>query len=248
MHLIAALRATPLFHSLWDGFTIIDLIAASTNALNGALLARRPDHYKHYTAVGIVLMAFLGGIGGGVSRDVILNKVPAAFTNPWYIVFCTLAGVLGLCLSYNTGQNFREGVFGIMTAFSLPWYAVVGADAALRAHLPLLAAVIIGVIGPTAGRYFIDVTSGVTPKQFVRGEWFVGTAVLASLLYILFDLMGLDIWPATLLTVALAFGFRRAALRFRWEEPEPWEPDAAHQSQAPRKAPAHNIQEELRKT
>ena len=230
MHLLAALRATPLFNSPWDGFTIIDLIAASTNALNGALLARRPDHYKNYTVVGIILMAFLGGIGGGVSRDVILNKVPAAFTNPWYVVFCTLAGVAGLALSYNTGQKFREGIFGIMTAFSLPWYAVVGADAALHAHLPLFAAVVIGVIGPTAGRYFIDVTSGVTAKQFVRGEWFVGTAVLASALYIFFDLAGLKIWPATILTVALAFGFRRAALRFRWEEPEPWEPEATPQA------------------
>ena len=27
-------------------FTLIDLIAASTNAFNGALLARRPDHYR----------------------------------------------------------------------------------------------------------------------------------------------------------------------------------------------------------
>jgi uncharacterized membrane protein YeiH len=248
MHLLAALSALPLFHSSWDGFTIIDLIAASTNALNGALLSRRPDHYKNYTVVGIILMAFLGGIGGGVSRDVILNKVPAAFVNPWYVVFCTLAGVLGLRLSYNTGQKFREGVFGLMTAFSLPWYAVVGADAALHAHLPLLAAVVIGVIGPTAGRYFIDVTSGVTPKHFVRGEWFVGTAVLASMLYIFFDLLGLDIWPATLLTVAIAFGFRRAALRFRWEEPEPWEPDAAQQSQAPHKTPVQNIREDLQKT
>ena len=29
----------------WHGnFTTVDLIAASTNSLNGALLARRPDH------------------------------------------------------------------------------------------------------------------------------------------------------------------------------------------------------------
>jgi hypothetical protein len=34
--------------------------------------------------------------------------------------------------------------------------------------------------GPTAGRYFIDVTSGVTPKQFIKGEYFVTTALLAS--------------------------------------------------------------------
>jgi hypothetical protein len=32
----------------WTGnFTTVDLTAASTNALNGALLARRPDHLYH---------------------------------------------------------------------------------------------------------------------------------------------------------------------------------------------------------
>ena len=49
-----------------DGdFTTVDLIAASTNALNGALLARRPDHYKNWTVVGILLMALLMGLGAG---------------------------------------------------------------------------------------------------------------------------------------------------------------------------------------
>jgi hypothetical protein len=35
-------------------FLIIDLIAATTNAFNGALLARQPDHYRRYTVIGIL--------------------------------------------------------------------------------------------------------------------------------------------------------------------------------------------------
>jgi hypothetical protein len=35
----------------WGNFTTVDLIAATTNALNGALLARRPHHYKQFTVV-----------------------------------------------------------------------------------------------------------------------------------------------------------------------------------------------------
>ncbi len=63
----------------WTGnFITLDLIAAFTNALNGALLARRPDHYKNFTVVGIILMALLMGLGGGITRDVLLNKVPGA--------------------------------------------------------------------------------------------------------------------------------------------------------------------------
>ena len=60
----------------------ISLIAATTNAFNGALLARRPDHYKHFTVIGIIILAYAGGIGGGIVRDVLVNKVPAPLENP----------------------------------------------------------------------------------------------------------------------------------------------------------------------
>jgi len=105
----------------WYGdFTSIDLIAASTNALNGALLARRPDHFKQFTVIGILLMAILGGIGGGVTRDVLVSEVPSALANPAYLVLCVIFGIVGYNLAYAEGQLFREGLFQFMTAFSLP--------------------------------------------------------------------------------------------------------------------------------
>jgi len=209
-----------------SSFTLIDLIAATTNAFNGALLARRPDHWKHWTVVGILLMAVLGGIGGGVTRDVLLNKIPAALTHPSYLILCTLAAVVALRIDWRAGQYFREGLFQFMTAFSLPWYAVVGTDAALNADLPYLGCILIGVVGPTAGRYFIDVTSGLPPKHFIKGEWFVGTAVLVSVVYIVCYEAGLSIWPASLISFAVGFGFRLLALSKAWEEPEPWMPES----------------------
>ena len=93
-----------------DGdFTTIDLIAASTNALNGALLARRPDHYKNFTVVGILLMALLGGLGGGITRDILLGQVPSALTNPAYITLCLAFGVLGYLLAYAEGHALPGG-------------------------------------------------------------------------------------------------------------------------------------------
>ena len=44
----------------------------------------------------------------------------------------------------------------ISAVFSLPWYAAVGVNKALEADLPYIACILIGVVGPTAGRYFID--------------------------------------------------------------------------------------------
>ena len=148
----------------WTGhYTTIDLIAASTNALNGALLARRPDHYKSYTVGGILLMALLGGLGGGITRDVLVAEIPPALTNPAYIVLALFFGAVGYSIAYAGAMLFREGMFQFVLSFSLPWYAIVGAEKGVTVGLPVLPSVLLAVIATTAGRYYIDVTSGVTP-------------------------------------------------------------------------------------
>ncbi len=215
---------------VWTGdFTTIDLIAATTNALNGALLARRPDHYRNYTIVGILLMAIIGGIGGGVTRDVLLGDVPSALTNPAYILLCAAAGFVGYSLAFKRGELFREGLFQFMTSFSLPWYAIVGAQKATEAGLPVLGIIAIAVVGPTAGRYFIDVTSGVPPKQFIRGEWFVGVAALTGLIWVTCDAFGLSTWLSAGIAFIVGFTVRMLALYLGWEEPLAREPAGVYQ-------------------
>ena len=189
--------------------------------VHAVLLARRPSHFKQFTAVGILLLAVLGGTTGGVIRDVLLNTIPAALENPAYVVVCLLAGGLALVVHNRGGQRFRDGLLQVMGAFSLPWYAALAADKALGDHLPYIAAVLLGVVAATAGRYAVDLTCGVTPRQFVRGGWFVGTAVLAAVLYVICSqTFHLSIWPATLISVGVAFVFRLVALLRGWEEPE----------------------------
>jgi uncharacterized membrane protein YeiH len=209
---------------LWGNYTTVDLIAASTNALNGALLARRPDHYKNFTVVGVLLMALVGGLGGGITRDVMLGDVPAALTNPAYITLCLGAGVVGYLIAYGSGQLFREGLFQFMTSFSLPWYAIVGAQKAIGAGIPVLGAILIAIVGPTAGRWLIDVSSGVTPKQFIRGEWFVSIAALTGAVWIVASWAGADTWVAAGVSFAVGFTVRLVALYRAWEEPLAREP------------------------
>ena len=43
-------------------------------------------------------MAFFGGIGGGVTRDVLLAEVPSPLKDPTYFFVCLGAGLLGLAI------------------------------------------------------------------------------------------------------------------------------------------------------
>jgi uncharacterized membrane protein YeiH len=210
-------------------FTTLDLIAASTNALNGALLARRPDHYKNFTIVGILLMALVGGIGGGVTRDVMLAQVPSALTNPAYVTLCLAAGIIGYQLAFAEGQLFREGLFQFATSFSLVFYAIVGAQKGVEAGIPVLGALVLAMVGPTAGRWMIDVSSGVEPKQFIRGEWFIVTALLTGIIWIGCDAIGFNTWVSAAVSFVIGFTFRVAALYRAWEEPLASEPSGVYQ-------------------
>lgn len=216
--------------------TIIDLIAATTNAFNGTILADRRDHRRKWTIVGVILIGVAGGIGGGVARDILLNVIPSALTNPWYLILATLAALLALQATKRLSGHGLRRTFDFMAAFSLPWYAIIGTQKALAADLPGLACVLLGIVGPTAGRYFIDITSGVTPQQFTRGEWFVGTAALTSVVYIILYWLGLTqgnlFYVATIFAWLVGFSFRQLSLHFKWEEPEPWEQDRFHQGEA----------------
>ena len=221
---------TPLILSkfgIWTFTTVewISLIAATTNAFNGALLARRPDHYKHFTVVGIIILAYAGGIGGGIIRDVLVNKVPSPLENPWYLIACLTAAAVALIIDYASAQKFKDGLFQFMTAFSLPWYAIVGAQTALAANLGYIAAVIIGIIATTAGRWIIDVACNVVPKQLVRGEFFVTAAALTGIAYVLCNqTFGLSVIVSTAIAFFVGFGFRLLSQALGWEEWEPWEP------------------------
>lgn len=228
---------------------IIDLIAATTNAFNGALIARRADHYKHFTIIGVILLALAGGIGGGVLRDVLINVVPAPLVNPWYIILATLAAIIALIITYTTGQKFRSGLFAFMTAFSLPWYAIVGAQKAVDHHLGYAAAVLIGVIGTTGGRWIIDVSCKVIPKQLVRGEFFVLNAVLTATLYLACRYaFGMDLAVATAIAAAFGFGFRLLSQFLGWEEFEPAEPEELETGEKVRHGLAVDLKAEFEDT
>jgi uncharacterized membrane protein YeiH len=203
-------------------FPNVDLFSAGINALNGVLVARNPSHNRGYTAAGLLIMAFFGGIGGGVSRDLLLNDIPAPLQDPAYFFVCLLMGLLGLAIYRyleSKEERFRTRTLAFFKSFTLPWFAILGAHKALDHGLGFFGAVLVGLIATTAGGVFIDLFSGVTPEIVRPSEQLVTTAVLASTVYTLIALHYKDshsFFPVTLVAVLVAFIFRFFAVRDHW--------------------------------
>jgi uncharacterized membrane protein YeiH len=208
-------------------FPNVDLFSAGINALNGVLVARNPSHNRGYTVAGLLIMAFFGGIGGGVTRDVLLNDIPGPFKDWMYPVVCVLMGLLGVAIyrySESKEEQFRTRTLAFFKSFSLPWFAILGAHKALEHDLGIFAAIIVGLIATTAGGVLIDLFSGVTPEIVRPAEHLVTTAVLASTVYAVLavQLTGrVGFFPITMIAVLVAFVFRVFAVREHWKQITP---------------------------
>src|SRR5271169_1503528 len=200
-------------------FPEVDLFSAGINALNGVLVARNPSHNRGYTVAGLLIMAFFGGIGGGVSRDILLNVIPSPFQDPTYLLTCLLMGLVGLAI-YRYGatreERFRTRTLAFFKSFSLPWFAILGAHKALEHNLGIWAAIVIGVIATNAGGVLIDLFSGVTPEIVRPSEQLVTASVLAAGVYAVlgtYEKSATSFFPVTLISVTVAFVFRVLAVR-----------------------------------
>jgi len=205
-------------------FPSVDLFSAGINALNGVLVARNPSHNRGYAVAGLLIMAFFGGIGGGISRDLLLNDIPSPIQDPRYFVVCLLMGLLGLGVyryAASKEERFRTRTLAFFKSFTLPWFAVLGAHKTLDHGLGLFSAILVGLLATTAGGVFIDLFSGVTPEIVRPCEHIVTTAVLASGVYAVIALITKDstqFFPITLISVLVAFVFRILAVREHWSQ------------------------------
>jgi len=203
-------------------FPHVDMFAAGINALNGILIARQPSHNRGYTVAGLLILAYFGGIGGGVTRDVLLNDIPSPLQDPTYLLVCILMGLMGMAIyryAASKEERFRTRTLAFFKSFSLPWFAILGAHKALEHHLGIWTAILVGVIATNAGGVLIDLFSGVTPEIVRPSEQLVTASVLASTVYTLLavqEMKSLTFFPVTLIAVLVAFLFRVFAVREHW--------------------------------
>ncbi len=92
----------------------------------------------------------------------------------------------------------------------------------------MLGGLFLAVVGPTAGRWYVDVSCGVPPGHFVGGEWFVSIAALTGLVWVICDAGGLGVWWCAGIAFAVGFTVRVTALYRGWEEPLAKEPTGVH--------------------
>ena len=143
----------------------------------------------------------------------VLNDVPAALLNPWYLIVATAGAAAALLVHGNIDAHRRNDVLVVAGVLAVAWFAAVGASKAHAESIPFPGAIVVGVIGGIASRWIVDVATGFTPFHLQHGASYVGSAVVVAVVYLVATELGLPIWPASLIAVLVGSVYRLAGIR-----------------------------------
>jgi len=199
-------------------FSVVEFSGVAAGALAGALEARRNRTY-HYDLVGVLGLAIVTALGGGISRDILIQKgPPLAFLDIRYLLVTLGAGFAALLFSTRAESRMARYIWAA-DATSLGLFSVAGASRALNAGLPILTALILGIITAIGGGSLRDVLMGRTPRVFERGEPYTLAALLAVLVLLAGDWFGLDRSISTAAGALSGLVLKLLAARFQWKTP-----------------------------
>jgi len=157
----------------------MELTAVVAGALAGAAFGAT----RGLDAVGIAALAVVGGLGGGVLRDVLLRTIPLALTTPAYLYTAAAAALVGMF--FGSLVDRLRLVLASIDTIALGMFTLIGASRALIFDLPLVSAIMLGVITGVGGGLLLDVLVGDTPpKAFRRGAPYATASLAGATTYV----------------------------------------------------------------
>ena len=137
---------------------LFDLIGIFVFALSGGVLAVR---YR-LDLFGVLVLACVTAVTGGIVRDVLIGAIPPASLADWrYLATAILAGLVTFCWS-GVIERLRNPVL-MFDAAGLSLYAVLGTGKALAFGLSPFAATLLGIITGIGGGIARDLLVARTP-------------------------------------------------------------------------------------
>lgn len=195
---------------------VLDLFGTMAFAVTGAFKAI--EHKSDI--VGIIILATMTGVAGGVLRDVVFGRIPPlAIVNPLYVVI-TVATAVAMFFLYRSLKK-HWNLFLKFDAIGLGVFTIIGATFAYNIFgLNFLAMAFAGVLTAVGGGILRDVFVNEMPIVFVKELYasasFIGVVIFFGLLA-----AGIDLNIAAIPSIVAATSLRLLAMKYNWNLPLP---------------------------
>jgi uncharacterized membrane protein YeiH len=157
---------------------VLNLAGTFVFGLSGGLAAVRAK----LDLFGVVVLAAVVGLAGGITRDVLIGTPPATFRDWRYLAAAAAAGLV--CFFAGRALERAQRSVMIFDALGLGLFAVTGATKALQFGLGPVQAVLLGTITGIGGGMLRDVLLREIPTVLREGLYAIPALLAATVLVI----------------------------------------------------------------
>jgi len=168
--------------------------------------------------IGVLVLAFLTGLGGGLVRDVLIGALPPAAIADWHYSVIILAATAAVLALHTVLFHMPPGVVVAFDAAGLAMATIAGTEKSLDRGIHPMVAIFLGTVGGVGGGTIRDVVINQVPR-ILHTDIYATAAIMTAAIVVLGRRARL---PArgTAITAAIAcFTVRMLAHTYQWHLP-----------------------------
>ena len=194
---------------------ILDLFGTMAFAVTGAFKAI--EHKADI--VGIIILATITGVAGGIIRDIIFdNELPNSLIDPTYVIITVVTAIVLFFLYSRMKKHWN--IFLKFDAIGLGVFTVIGATFAYNLFgMNFLVIILSGMLTGIGGGILRDVFVNQTPIVFVK-ELYASASFIGALAFYFTLMVTGEIYAGTIIGIVLTTGLRLIAMKYNWNLPK----------------------------
>jgi uncharacterized membrane protein YeiH len=168
--------------------------------------------------VGIIILATMTGVAGGVLRDTMFGKVPPqAIIDPQYVIITTSTAIV-LFFLYRIPKK-HWNLFLKFDAIGLGVFTIIGTSFAYNLlGLNFLAMAFAGLLTAVGGGILRDVFVNEVPIVFIK-ELYASASFLGVIIFYILLASGIDLNFAAIPSIIAVIVLRLVAIKYNWNLP-----------------------------
>jgi len=196
-------------------FEIAEYIGIIAFSMSGFFVASR----NNLDLLGVLIATFLTALGGGIMRDISVDKVPFTFSHNYPALIVISVLLFMIFFKFHKRNSIENKLLFILSdSIGLVSFSISGGLIAMHAHFNLTGIVAMSFLTAVGGGILRDVIINEVP--FVLKTGFYGTIsiIIALILYLLNFFNMLTLASTTTLFI-FALGLRLLAYYKKWSIP-----------------------------
>jgi uncharacterized membrane protein YeiH len=191
---------------------IVDYAGTFAFAISGIRLASA----KKFDWFGAYVVGLVTAIGGGTTRDLLLNVTPFWMQQPSYLIITGIA-LLAVIFMGNRMKIFNNAFF-IFDTIGLGLFVVVGIEQSIKAGFSFWVTIVMGVVTGSVGGIIRDILINEEPLIF-RKDIYALACVFGGVVFYLCTLFNFQTEITQIISASSVITMRFLAVKYHWGLP-----------------------------